>query len=288
MRKVKHWNSQVFIELTCYVAFAAAMLYLIFSGNYLSYVTPRMKPYLYFTAAVMVVWALCSLSSLSCLQYRKRTAHCFILVIPVLLLFLPHGAMGMASLSGSTGLLTGSAAGGPAGTGGAETAPVLSAPPGETPGAPTADAQEPSASDGYLSQNIYGEPLEIHGYDEKNKTITVSNDEFYNWLSAFFTNLDRFEGYQVTMTGAVYKNTPVLSEDEFVPARLVMSCCVADLEPAGIVCNYDKTADLQSGEWVTVTGTLYRGRYEGRDEPQIKVTSIEPAEPVEGYIYPYP
>lgn len=55
------WNSQALAEISCYLAFAGAMLYLVRSGRYLSYVTPKLAPYLCFSAAVMVVWALSSL-----------------------------------------------------------------------------------------------------------------------------------------------------------------------------------------------------------------------------------
>lgn len=75
-------------------------------------------------------------------------------------------------------------------------------------------------------------PLEIHGYNSRQQTITVSNEEFYDWLCVFYTDIEQLEGFQVTMTGQVYKNTPVMADNEFVPARLVMACCVADLSPA--------------------------------------------------------
>ena len=35
------WNSQALAEISCYLAFAGAMLYLVRSGRYLSYVLPN-------------------------------------------------------------------------------------------------------------------------------------------------------------------------------------------------------------------------------------------------------
>ena len=326
--RTKEFNSQVFLELACYVVFAAALLYLIASGRYLSYVTPRMKPYLFFAAVVMLLWAALSVSGLFTPQYRKRTAHCFVLAIPVLLLLLPHGEIGLSNLTGSTGLITGSALNGPPAPGdNGGGAPVLldggdKTEPSGTPSTPTAAAPTPAgtppsspeeiappvttaqgapevpetpavsapasgAPGVYMSTDVYGEPLELHGYDEANRTVTVSDEEFYPWLSEFFMHLEAFDGFQVTMTGAVYKDPEFFAENEFVPARLMMSCCVADLAPTGIVCNYDKVSELAADSWITVTGTLYKGQYEGNEEPQIKVASIAPAEPVEGYLYPF-
>lgn len=76
-----------------------------------------------------------------------------------------------------------------------------------------------------------------------------------------------------------------------MPARLLMTCCVADLTPAGLICKYDKASGLEADSWVTVEGTLFIGQYEyeGKkyDDPQIHVTKITPAEAVDGYVYPY-
>ena len=111
------WNSQALAEISCYLAFAGAMLYLVRSGRYLSYVTPKLAPYLCFSAAVMVVWALSSLGRVFRIQYRKHIAHCFVLAIPLLLLLLPHDTVGLRDISDSAGLLNGSMVSGAAGGG---------------------------------------------------------------------------------------------------------------------------------------------------------------------------
>lgn len=284
-------NTQAVIEAGCFTLFGAAMLYLLCSGKYLSYVTPRMKPYLYFTVIVMGIWAAVSMKGLFQIVYRKRTRRYFILLIPIMLLFLPHKEMGISNLSGSTRLLTGSTISTaselkdvvPSGTTPAEE-PEFAEPVFSDEGVPE---QRSERTDVYMSVDAYGEPLALHGYDEVNRTITVSNDEFYEWLIAIFEHLDKFEGYRITMTGTVYQDPAVFAKTEFVPARLVMACCVADLTPCGVICVYDKVDDLEPDSWVTVTGTLHKGQYQGQDEPQIHVLSIVPAEPVEGYIFPY-
>ena len=287
----KSINSQAVIEAACFILFGAAMLYLLYSGRYLSYVTPRMKPYLYFTAIVTGIWAAASIKGMHGTVYRKRTGRYCVLLIPVILLLLPHEGMGVANLSGSTGLLTGSAIGSISEAD--STAPSDTAPPEEPepvqpePTAEDPPEQETAEDDVYMSTNVYNDPIPLHGYDGINRMIIVNNDEFYLWLGEFFMHLESFEGFQVTMTGAVYRDPVDFAWDEFVPARLVMSCCVADLAPCGLICKYDKTEELVDNTWVTVTGTLQRGQYQGQDEPQLQVISIVPAEPVKGYIFPY-
>lgn len=148
-------------------------------------------------------------------------------------------------------------------------------------------AQAEASADGYTTLDAYGAPLELHGYNSRQQTITVSNEEFYDWLCVFYTDIEQLEGFQVTMTGQVYKNTPVMADNEFVPARLVMACCVADLSPCGLFCTYGNVSELESDSWVTVTGILYGEQYKGQEEPRLRVTSVVPAKPIEGYIFPY-
>lgn len=365
--KIKAFNSQTCVELLCFAIFGVTLLYLVISDAYLSYVTPRMKPYLYFTAAVMFIWCAVSASRLFHPWPRKRAAHCYVLIIPVLLLLLPHGSITSANLSArpvgggiglspgisssldsssSTASSSGSSASsdassdGSSSTGSPDGAPLdgassgslpsdvssssnaltagdpsinaspnstpaggtpsSSAPSGSTPSSnfpsespsdntPTAGAASGENTDSkvYTSVDSFGTTVTLHGYDAKHKKIVVSNDEYYPWISELFTKLDDFMGYEVTITGSVYHDPEYMAKNEFVPARLLMSCCAADLTPCGLVCNYAEAGELKGGEWITVTGTLFRGQYMGSEEPQIKVKSIAPADPVNNYIYPF-
>ncbi|MDW2798023.1 TIGR03943 family protein [Clostridium boliviensis] len=102
---------------------------------------------------------------------------------------------------------------------------------------------------------------------------------------------EQYEGYTITMTGYVLKDTKAYGENEFAVARLAMTCCVADLAPAGILCDYSQVKSLKEDSWITVEGTLNLNYddYDGHKyaDPLIMVTKITPAEKVEGYVYPY-
>ena len=286
--RAKAFNSQVFLEFVCYSAFAGLMLYLVVSGKYLSYVTPRMKPYLYFTAIVMGVWALSGLFRMFRPQHKVRAAHCFVLIIPLLLLLLPHRPLNTSDLSGSyiggstfTGQSAQDAYGLPQKQASSEEATADA--PLESEAAPIADSSvtvQPE-DDGMAG---------LHGLDVANKKITVSNDDFGMWLSEFYANAEQYEGYTVAMTGFVLKNSE-FEENMFVPARLMMSCCVADLAPVGLLCKYDKASELKAESWVTVEGTFFIGKYEyggvEYNDPQLAVMKVTPAEAVEDYIYLY-
>jgi putative membrane protein len=127
----------------------------------------------------------------------------------------------------------------------------------------------------------------LSGLDTSAKAVTISDEEFYPWLEEMFVNPDKYAGYTVKMTGFILKDPELLLPDEFVPARLMMSCCVADLLPYGMICKYEKTEELQNGSWVTVEGIIHITAENGYREPQVRITSITPTAVVEGYIYPF-
>ena len=281
------WNSQALAEISCYLAFAGAMLYLVRSGRYLSYVTPKLAPYLCFSAAVMVVWALSSLGRVFRIQLPKTHR-------PLLCAGDPASAVAAATryrgpqrylrfcrtAEWKHGQRRRRRGGGIPAAG----SPI---PSNQEDTEAEGPAQAEASADGYTTLDAYGAPLELHGYNSRQQTITVSNEEFYDWLCVFYTDIEQLEGFQVTMTGQVYKNTPVMADNEFVPARLVMACCVADLSPCGLFCTYGNVSELESDSWVTVTGILYGEQYKGQEEPRLRVTSVVPAKPIEGYIFPY-
>lgn len=282
------FNPQIFLELLCYCLFGGLMLYLVNSGKYLSYVTPRMKPYLYFTAAVMLIWVCVSLFRLFRPQHIVRSSHCFVLALPVLLLLLPHSLLNTSDFSSNyIGGNTFSGKNDSPGT--ADPSGVQNAvPPTDTEPSDSIDSTVPDTQADMTDQ---GALTYLPGLDTANKKITVSDDSFGMWLSEIYLNMEKYEGYTITMTGFIFKDPELLDEDEFVPARLMMSCCVADLAPTGLICKYDKVSELENDSWVTVEGTLFIAEYEYEgqkyNDPQIEAVKITPAEEVEGYVYSY-
>lgn len=317
--RARAFNPQIFLELLCYCFLGGLMLHLVSSGKYLTYVTPRMKPYLYFTVIIMLIWVFVSLFKVFRPQHKVHSAHCFVLAIPILLLLLPHSPLNTSEFAGNylSGNMLINRSGQnlshlpSAGSSGLNTS--TSSPTDESEKSGTAFADDPSSimeDESLLEDNTPIESIDttasdvqmtdmpednystrLPGLDVANKKITVSNDYFSLWLSEIHMNTEKYVGFMVVMTGYVFKDPEILNENEFVPARLMMSCCVADLAPAGLLCKYDKAFELKRDSWVTVEGTLFIGQYEygGQkyDDPQIKVIKITPAEEVEGYIYPY-
>lgn len=122
------------------------------------------------------------------------------------------------------------------------------------------------------------------GLDEANRTITVSDEDFYNWLLQLSYYPDKYDGYQITMHGTVYRDD-TLESNEFAVTRLLMSCCIADLAPCGPICIWDDASNLKQDKWVSVTGVFHYNKEKGI---VIQVTGIEDAKKAEKeYVYPY-
>lgn len=250
------------------LALAVWLLVYLISGRYLTYVTPRMLPYLIGTVVVLLVLACVTLTRLFLPNHRARVAHVFVLTLPLILLLLPHGVILLSDnqLASIPATSTQSA--------------VWSATPSPAPDASNAV----SNSEEMLLDAI-------SGLDRDAKTITITTENYYDWMERLYQDAAAYEGYTVSLTGYVINGSDVFAEDEFALARLVMTCCVADLSPVGFICKYDEASQLNADDWVSVEGVLIAGSYEinGQtyNEPQLNVTSITPAEEISGYVYPY-
>ncbi|WP_027700787.1 TIGR03943 family putative permease subunit [Metaclostridioides mangenotii] len=282
--KGKELNYQVLIEISCYTVFFGVILRLVYTGKYLNYVTSKMMPYLIYIMAVMLIWIIFSIRNLYKPQYRKRVYHCFVLILPILLFVLPHGSVSVESLSSKL-------------TNGNDLTSASTNDIRENDGAlrdrdsknlsKKSNMNNESVGSGkYVTENVFGEEILLHGYDEENKKIIVFHDEFSQWFNEIYMNIDNYIGFKISIKGFVYKDLE-MDEDEFVPARLMMTCCVADLSPCGFVCKYNKASELEADTWVTVEGTIIKKERNGIEDPQIDVNNISSAEPTEDYIYPY-
>ncbi|RFZ76982.1 TIGR03943 family protein [Lacrimispora amygdalina] len=278
-KTVKVLNSQVLIEIVCQISFGGMIAYLAASGDYLRYVTPRMRPYLYFTACIMGLWALAGTGRLFRPRYKIRMNHCFLLIIPVLIMLLPHTPIDISSYNtiGESSL---------------QISQAERKEPEHTPdqAEETAGRQQETVPLEKTSAKEENENA-MPGLNKAEKKIMVSDDLFGMWYSELYMHMEQYEGYTISITGYVLKDPKVYGENEFAVARLAMTCCVADLAPAGLLCNYREVPDLKEDSWITVEGTLTLN-YEDYDghkyaNPIIMVTKITPAEKVEGYVYPY-
>lgn len=277
MKRYSRWETA--IEGICCLFLAGVTGWMTASGNYLLFVTPRMKGYLYFSVLVLVLFAISCFRMARVCRYKTHLKRFLVLVVSAaMMVVLPKDALqeGMQSASAMT-LGTNVAAQG----GGSENAEVISMAVDEQTDASTEAAAQTETT---TTTDTSGQEKKLPpGLDEENRTITVADEDFYDWVVQLCYYPDRYDGYTVHIHGTVYREDTMAS-DEFAVTRLLMTCCVADLSSFGPRCFLDDAQEIPVDTWVNVTGTYH---YDTEKGMTIMVTDWETAEPAsEPYIYP--
>ena len=122
--------------------------------------------------------------------------------------------------------------------------------------------------------------------------ILFQDHNYYENIFKLEGNVQQYIGKKVIIKGFVYKEEG-FEENEFVVARMMMSCCAADAQVIGLMCRWDNAPQLNREQWISVEGTLESTTYgsgganKGDIIPLIVVQKIESIEAPENvYIYP--
>jgi hypothetical protein len=117
-------------------------------------------------------------------------------------------------------------------------------------------------------------------FDVNAPVIEIEDIDYALWYRDLSEELPNYNGKTVRLKGRV-----ILDERSdgsfFVFGRQVMTCCVEDIQFAGVVCLYPNAFSLKNGQWATVTAKIHLGEHEayGRQGPILTVTEVEPAIP---------
>lgn len=117
--------------------------------------------------------------------------------------------------------------------------------------------------------------------------MVIEDEQFSLWLMSVNENMDAYEGVTVTYKGQVVRDAS-FADNEFVPARMLMWCCAADIVPYGFLCRYDDAQNFSDDTWVLVTAVMHIEEYDGDTMPILYATSVEETTaPNDIYIYGY-
>lgn len=123
--------------------------------------------------------------------------------------------------------------------------------------------------------------------------VVVFNDMiYYKLLDDISSNLNYYKGKKVEITGFVFKDKS-FEKNQFVIARMMMTCCAVDAQVVGLMAQYDSAEALNNSEWVKIEGridsTMFKESTSDKAEemPLIIVEKIERNQkPGNQYIYP--
>ncbi|MGK0465299.1 TIGR03943 family putative permease subunit [Clostridium sp.] len=141
------------------------------------------------------------------------------------------------------------------------------------------DEESHSSDDDYVLLNESLDSIAL----VKSAAIDMGSENFINTYENIYGNPYDYVGKTINMKGFVY-NQNGLNKNEFILSRVLVSCCSADAQLVGILCDYSDGNALTEGTWVNVVGTL--GQYEYKDAksgetnviPIIKIDKIEQIE----------
>ena len=122
-------------------------------------------------------------------------------------------------------------------------------------------------------------------FDINASVIEIKDADYALWYRDVTEEPQKYDGKTVHFKAQV----AMLRREKnnmFAPGRFVMTCCVDDIEFCGIPCRYDKSRELESRSWVTVTAkvtaenhSLYKGELGPVLTALAVVTGAEPANP---------
>lgn len=121
-------------------------------------------------------------------------------------------------------------------------------------------------------------------------SVSLPSEErsLLDWVAVFNSTSDfsSYHGMAVDVSGFVY-HQPRLAENQFLVSRFVITCCVADASPLGMLVGWQDAGQLPDDEWVRVKGSIQTFSIDGEKVPGIAAESIEIIEaPDQPYLYP--
>lgn len=139
------------------------------------------------------------------------------------------------------------------------------------------------------SINSLDELLESIGPDG---VIPFEDWSFYNLSSDLNANPARYQGRTISMTGFSFRPS-ILPDDRLYLTRFLITCCVADAEPLGLLTELNNASKFADYAWLRIEGVIDLATapnpYTGKDEevPVLRAVKVEEVEkPISAYIFP--
>ena len=136
-----------------------------------------------------------------------------------------------------------------------------------------------------VSLQSAGLPAAVRAAAQKNS----AERNILDWQQTFAGARDPardLAGQTATVTGFVFRDKR-FGPDQFMVARYVVTCCVADATVAGIIVRSPEAASFAADQWVEVSGVFEPGELGADELPVLAANAIAEAEvPSQPYLYP--
>ena len=114
-------------------------------------------------------------------------------------------------------------------------------------------------------------------YDMTAEVIRIPPEAYGIWYIDCMDKPDRYRGKVVEFTVMVLKS-PEFPKNYFVPGRMAMTCCEADMTFLGFVCKAREARHLETRQWVRVRARIEYEEWQdyGGVGPVLHALSVEP------------
>ena len=119
-------------------------------------------------------------------------------------------------------------------------------------------------------------------FDKEAPVIEIRDEDFALWYRDLSEDMNGYDGKTVRVKG-ITGASGVLEGSDFIFGRQVMTCCVEDIQMAGLVCEWHGVKPAKRS-WVIVTAKIRIGKsraYGSKTGPILAVQKVEGAEPPE-------
>lgn len=122
-------------------------------------------------------------------------------------------------------------------------------------------------------------------YDVNAPVIEIQPKDYGIWYIDCMDQPERYKGKTVEFTAMVLKS-PKFPKGVFVPGRMAMTCCEADMTFLGFMCKWPGAEGFKTKQWVRVrakVGVEYQKDYRG-EGPVLYGESVEPAQEIKDIV----
>ncbi len=122
-------------------------------------------------------------------------------------------------------------------------------------------------------------------YDMSADVVKIAPEDYGLWYIDCMDKPDRYKGKVVEFTGMVLKS-PDFPKNYFVPGRMAMTCCEADMTFLGYICKAKEARSLETKQWVRVRAKIEYEHWQdyGGVGPVLYAQSVEPAKEIRGIV----
>lgn len=97
--------------------------------------------------------------------------------------------------------------------------------------------------------------IKSENYNKDDDSLILNEDNYMSLYQEIMINPDSYKGKKITTEGFIFKEKG-FKEGEFVIGRELMTCCAADTQVVGLLCDYKSLSNFKEGDWVSVEGTI--------------------------------